>query len=118
MKKIILVLVILGLMITPVWAVETTLTTPLVITEPATKMIQYSFTVIPSENKVRAEMQWKDASGNLLTFPCKAECEFTDPAVTNAVIASGKVGQKYIDVMAAFIQTKCKGLWNITGTDN
>lgn len=116
MNKIILSLVFLGLMLTPVLAVETVLDTPLVITAPATKMIQYSFTIIPSENKVRASMQWRDASDNPIAY--EKECEFVDPAVTNALITTGKIGQKYIDVMAGFIQTKCKGLWNLTGTDN
>lgn len=117
MKRLILSLVFLSLMVTPLWAIETILQTPLAVVESqiATKMIQYSFTVIPSENTVRASMQWKDASGNPIAY--SKECEFVDPAVTNAVITSGKVGQKYIDVMAGFIQTKCKGLWNITGID-
>lgn len=93
----------------------TTLTAPLTITNPATTMKQYSFTIIPSENRVVATMQFKDVDGNTVS---EKECTFIDPAVAGANIGAGKVGQKYIDVMAGFIQTKCKGLWGLTGTDN
>lgn len=113
-----LILIIMAVSIlsiaTMVEAIDTTLTSPITILSPATKIRQTNFTIIPSENKVRTQISFLDANGQEVQTK---ECEFTDPAVTNAVITSVKVGQKYIDVLQQAIQNKCKGLWNITGTD-
>ena len=115
MKRVLLALVILTICASICYAQpETTLSTPFVVIEPAVKMKQVQFTIIPAENKVRAEMRFLDASSNVVQIK---ECEFTDSSVTNAVIQSGKVGQKYINVLMTSIHNKCKTLWGLSGTE-
>ena len=114
MRKIILAIVAVLILTGSAWAVDTTLTSPLVITAPATIMKQYSFTIIPSENKVRALMNFVDASGNLVQT---RECEFKDAAIVDAVITANKVDKKYVKVLSNLIQTKCKTVMGLSGED-
>ena len=115
MRNVTLAIMAVLIMAGSAWAIDTALTSPLVIVEPAITMRQFSFTIIPSQNQVRAEMQFLDASGEVVKT---RECEFVASIVTNAVIAEDKVGQKYIDVLMQAIHNKCKDNWSISGEDN
>lgn len=93
MKRIILAVAISLILTGSAFAVDTTLTSPLVITNPATIMKQFSFTIIPSENKVRAMMNFVDASDNTVQ---SRECEFVDSAVTNAKYPATSTDPSYV----------------------
>lgn len=116
MKKFSLTIMTLGLLVSTSLAGEIIPTNPLVITQPAIKLIDYSIEFLPDKIAVKfifydtgnnvVKEQWVTIEGN----------DFT--TLMDATIQSGHVGQKFSGVMFKAIRNKCKTILGITGTVN
>lgn len=97
-------------------AVETTLNSQFTNHKPGVSVIQYSFQIIENECEVSVKMHIQDEDGKVVSiFPC----DFTDCSLTGAVIQQSKVGDKYTDVIARAIHSKCKQLFpEFEGSDD
>ena len=118
MKKLILaVIVALAIPLTAQAQtfVDTTLTTPLVVTAPATVLRQYSFHWNPTDFTVQYNLL--DSTGAIVE---QRTCVLDGEDFTtgdDAKVLAGAVGKTYKSVIAAYLQGKCKGKWSLTGTE-
>ena len=116
MKILVLSLIILGLMVAPVFAGEIVLTTPQVILNPATKVIDYSITFTPAD--IQVKVNWTDASGKTIKEEYVTIYGADFNALMGATVQSVQVGQKFSDIMFKAIRNKCKNILGVTGTVN
>ena len=117
MKKIILTVAFLVLAVpaSSQTFVDTTLTTPLSVTDPVVTLRQYSFYWMPDSFVVNYNLLAADGS-----IVEQRVCTLTGADFTTgdtAVIVANKVGATYKSVIAAYLQAKCKGQWELTGTE-
>lgn len=119
MKKLILAIMILGLLGSSslVFAFgEIIPTTPIVISTPASKLIDYSIMFEP--DSILVKLNYYDAGDKIVK---DAVCTITGADYTtliNEVVLTQHVGQKFSTVMFKAIRNKCKDILNIVGTVN
>lgn len=118
MKKLILTIMILGLLSSSLvfGFGEIIPTTPIAISPPASKIIDYSILFEP--DNIIVKLNYYDTANNIVK---DAVCTISGAdytALMNATVQAGQVGQKYSTVMFKAIRNKCKDILNITGTVN
>jgi hypothetical protein len=90
------------------------LTNPLVLKTPATRVQNYSWQMTPES--IIANLNYYDADGKII----EQETFYITGAdlvpLKDAVITSGVVGQKYLDVIEKAIRNKVKSMKGWAGT--
>ena len=95
--------------------VDTTLYSPLAVTNPVTKLRQYEF--VWGSDYFLVKFNLLDASDNVVE---QRELRITGTdfdTYNDAVIAQNKVGETYKSVIAAALQQLAKTEWGLTGTE-
>jgi len=116
MKRLILTIMILGLLISTCFAGEIIPTNPLVITQPAVRVIDYSIEFYP--DKIAVKLVYYDEGNNIVKEKW-VTIEGSDfVTLMNATVQTTHVGQKFSDVMFKAIRNKCKNILAIEGTVN
>jgi len=107
---------ILGLLVSTCFAGEIILTNPLVIIQPAIRLIDYAIEFYP--DKIAVKFKYHDAGNNVVQEKW-VTIEGSDfVTLMNATIQTTHVGQKFSDVMFKAIRNKCKLILAIEGTVN
>ena len=122
MKRLILTIMIfwlaflIGLLVSTCFAGEIIPTNPLIITQPAVRVIDYSIEFYP--DKIAVKFNYQDAGNNIVKEKW-VTIEGSDfVTLMNATIQTTHVGQKFSDVMFKAIRNKCKTILAIEGVVN
>lgn len=120
MKKLILAVMFLGLLVfssSMVFAFgEIIPTTPIVISPPAAKLIDYS--IIFEPDSIIVKFNFYDAGNNIVKDSVCTIIGTDYTTLMAATVQAGNVGFKFSDIMFKAIRNKCKTILGITGTVN
>ncbi len=116
MKKIFLAIIVLGILASNAFAGEIILNNPLLITQPAIKIVDYSIEFMP--DVIAVKFNYYDAGNNIIKEQWVRIDGDDYTVLMNAKIQAGHVGQKFSDIMFKAIRNKCKTLLAVEGTVN
>jgi len=122
MKRWILIVMIflammtLGFFISKSFAGEIILDNPLVITQPAIRLVD--FPVEFYSDKIAVKFSYYDAESNIVKEKWVAIDGDDYTVLMNARIQAVHVGQKFSDIMFRAIRNKCKNILAVEGTVN